>query len=159
RSAYEASLAAAEGARDAATVAAMRLNLAGLAKAEGDLAAALAHLEASVDMGRRSGVALAVQQALLNLANLHLYLRRYARASASIESLASQRASLGPLARAQLVGLEAELAARTGDGARAATLYEECAAAYDAQGRPLDAAEARLEAILTRSRAKGADQA
>ncbi len=157
RAAYEASLAAAEAARDAATVATMRLNLAGLAQAEGDLALALLHLEASVDMGRRSGVALAVQQALLNLANLDLYLGRYSRASASIESLIAQKNTLGPLARAQLTGLEAELATRTGDHARAAELYEGSAAAYEAQERPLDAAEARLEAILTRTREKQAD--
>ena len=39
-------------------------------------------------MGRRAGGLVAVQQALLNLANLDLYLGRYARANASIDSLA-----------------------------------------------------------------------
>ena len=56
-------LAAAEKARDAGTVAAMRLNLAGLAQVEGDLAQALGHLEAAVDMGRRAGSGAAVTQA------------------------------------------------------------------------------------------------
>jgi transcriptional regulator with GAF, ATPase, and Fis domain len=90
---------------------------------------------------------------------LDLYLGRYARASASIESLAQQKEALGPLARAQLFGLEAELAMRTGDAARGVELFAQCAAAYEAQGRPLDAAEARLEAILGRTRQKGANAA
>jgi serine/threonine-protein kinase PknK len=155
--AYEESLAAAEAARDAWTYAATRLNLAGLAQAEGDFAAALAHLEAAVDMGRRLGGGSAVQQALLNLANLDLYLGRFARASSSIETLATDRAQLGANARAQLLGLEAELAMRAGDFGRGARLYEQCAAAWDAQARPMDAAEARLEAILGRTRDPLAD--
>ena len=48
---------------------------------------------------------MAVQQALFNLANLDLYLGRYARAGASIERLAEQRDKLSPNARAQLLGL------------------------------------------------------
>jgi len=154
--AYEESLAAAEAARDAWTYAATRLNLAGLAQAEGDFAAALAHLEAAVDMGRRLGGG-GVQQALLNLANLDLYLGRFARASSSIESLAADRGQLGANARAQLLGLEAELAMRGGDFGRGARLFEQCAAAWDAQGRPMDAAEARLEAIVGRTRDPHAD--
>ena len=63
RAAYEAALTAAEKARDAGTVATMRLNLAGLAQADGDLAQALVHLEAAVDMGRRAGSGAAVTQA------------------------------------------------------------------------------------------------
>jgi tetratricopeptide (TPR) repeat protein len=137
---------------DAATVAAMRLNLAGLAQAEGDFAAALTHYEASVDMGRRSGVALAVQQALLNLANLDIFLGRYARASASIDSLVAQQDTLGALARAQLLGIEAELAMRTGNLARGAELYDECAVAYEPHDRPMEVAEARLEALFARAR-------
>ena len=155
--AYEASLAAAEQAGDASTVAAMRLNLAVLARAEGDLARASLHLEAAVDLGRRAGGLLAVQQALLNLANLDLYLGRYARASASIESLAKQRERLSVAMRAQLLGLEAELATRSGDVARAAALYEQTAIAWEAQGRSLDAAESRLEGLLEQSREPTAD--
>jgi transcriptional regulator with GAF, ATPase, and Fis domain len=150
RDAYEAALAAAEKARDAWTLATTRLNLAGLAKGDGDLAQSLVHLEAALDMGRRAGGLMAVQQALFNLANLDLYLGRYARAGASIEGLASQRDKLSPNARAQLLGLQAEHATRMGDIERGARLYELCAEAYDAVARPLDAAEARLEGILTR---------
>ncbi|MGH7296733.1 MAG: sigma-54-dependent Fis family transcriptional regulator, partial [Polyangiaceae bacterium] len=145
RAAYEGSLASAEKARDAATVAAMRLNLAGLARAEGDLAQALAHLEAAADMGRRAGSGFAVTQALLNLANLDLYLGRWARARGSIDQLAAKRDELSPAALAQLLGLEAEHAARTGDLSRGAQLYEETARAWEAQGRTHDAAESRLE--------------
>jgi serine/threonine-protein kinase PknK len=150
RDAYEAALAAAEKARDAWTLATTRLNLAGLAKGDGDLAQSLVHLEAALDMGKRAGALMAVQQALFNLANLDLYLGRYARAGASIERLAEQRDKLSPNARAQLLGLQAELATRMGDIDRGARLYELCAEAYDAVARPLDAAEARLEGILTK---------
>jgi transcriptional regulator with GAF, ATPase, and Fis domain len=152
REAYEASLAAAEDARDATTVALTRLNLAGLARAEGDLALALTHLEAAVDMARRAGSTLAVQGALLNLANLDLYLGRYARARVSVDSLAEGRANLSPIQTATLLGLEAELAIRAGDTLRGAELFEESARKWDAQNRPLDAIEARLERILAMSR-------
>ncbi|OJY25051.1 MAG: hypothetical protein BGO98_08590 [Myxococcales bacterium 68-20] len=150
REAYEAALASAERARDAWTLATTRLNLAGLAKADGDLAQALVHLEGALDMGRRAGGFIVVQQALFNLANLDLYLGRYARAAASIEKLAEQRDKLAPNARAQLLGLQAELATRMGDIDRAARLYDLSAEAYEAVARPLDGAEARLESILTR---------
>ncbi len=157
RAAYEASLAAAEHAQDAATVATMRLNLAGIAHAEGDLARALIHLEATVDMGRRAGLGLAVNQALLNLATLDLYLGRAARARASLDQLASKRSELSEAARTQLLGLEAEHAARTGDASRAASLYEEAARAWELQGRSHDVAELRLEGLLARARAPGVD--
>ncbi len=159
RAAYEASLAAAERARDAYTVAATRLNLAGIAQAEGDLAQALVHLEAAVDMGRRAGSTMAVTQALLNLANLDLYLGRWARARGSIEQLAAKRDELSPAAQAQLLGLEAEHAARTGDVARGAKLYEETALAWEKQGRTHDAAESRLEGLLVRAREPGSNGA
>ncbi len=159
RVAYEAALSAAERARDAATVASTRLNLAGLAQGEGDLAQALVHLEAAVDMGRRAGSGAAVTQALLNLANLDLYLGRWARARGSIDQLAGKREELSPAARAQLLGLEAEHASRTGDLARAAQLYEETARAWEAQGRTHDAAESRLEGLLARAREPRADAA
>jgi serine/threonine-protein kinase PknK len=152
RAAYEASLAAAEKARDAATVAAMRLNLAGLAQEEGDLAQALANLEAAVDMGQRAGNGATVTQALLNLANLDLYLGRWARARSSLDRLALGRDELSPAARAQLLGLEAMHATRTGDVARGARLYDEAARAWEAQERTRDAAESRLEGLLARAR-------
>jgi transcriptional regulator with GAF, ATPase, and Fis domain len=152
RATYLLSLAAAEEARDASTVATVRLNLSNLAQLDGDLKGALSHLEAAVDMGRRSGALVAVHQALMNLANLDLYLGRYARARASIESLAKSEDELGPLARADLLGLRADLVARTGDAAEAAALYASCAAARSAQGRVLDAIEAHLEGLLARVR-------
>ena len=150
RDAYEAALVAAERAHDAWTLASTRLNLAILAKGDGDLALAIVHSEAALDMGRRAGGLVAVEQALFNLANLDLYLGRYARAGASIEKLAEQHERLSPAARAQLVGLQAELAMRLGETERAAHLYDRCSEAYDTAGRPLDAAEARLEGILGR---------
>jgi transcriptional regulator with GAF, ATPase, and Fis domain len=149
RDAYQEALAAAETARDAWTLATTRLNLGSSAKNDGDLGEALIHLEAAVDMGRRAGALMAVQQALFNLANLDLYLGRYARASASIVKLAEQRDKLSPNARAQLLGLQGGLAARMGDVERGAHLYKLCADAYSAVARPLDAAEACLEGILT----------
>ncbi|MBK6692074.1 MAG: sigma 54-interacting transcriptional regulator [Myxococcales bacterium] len=152
RAAYERSLKAAEAARDAATIALTRLNLAALARGEGDLASALSHLEASVDMARRAGATLALRGALLSLANLDLYLGRYARARGSIASLASERASLPPVSQATLLGLEAELAARSGDADGAAALYDRSAKAWTEQGRPHDAAEAKLERLLLRAR-------
>jgi serine/threonine-protein kinase PknK len=155
RAAYEAALAAAESARDAGTVATMRLNLAVLAEVAGDLAQALSHLEAAVDMGRRAGSGAAVTQAWLNLANLDLYLGRWARARGSIDLLAERRDQLSPAARAQLLGLEAVHAARTeatNRGQSAARSYEEAARAWEAQGRPHDAAESRLEGLLVRAR-------
>ncbi len=155
RAAYEASLTAAEKARDAATVAATRLNLASLAQAEGDLAQALVHLEAAVDMGRRAGSGAAVTQALLNLANLDLYLGRWARARAAIDQLAAGQSDLSPSANAQLLGLQAEHAARTGELERAARLYEGTARAWEAQGRTHDAADSRLEGLLARLREGG----
>src|SRR5262249_2137065 len=111
---------------------------------------ALVHLEGALDMGRRAGGFIVVQQALFNLANLDLYLGRYARAAASIEKLSEQRDKLAPNARAQLLGLQAELATRLGEIDKAAHHYDLCAEAYETVGRPLDAAEARLESILTR---------
>ena len=150
RTAYEAALVSAEKARDAWTLATTRLNLAGIAKHDGDLAQALVHLEAALDMGRRAGALMAVQQTLFNLANVDLYLGRFARAGASIENLTGQKERLSPSARAQLLGLQAELATRMGDAEKGARLYDLCADAYDAVGRPLDAAEARLEGILAR---------
>jgi serine/threonine-protein kinase PknK len=155
RHAYEASLAAAERANDAATVAAMRLNLAGLAQAEGDLAQALVNLEAAVDMGQRAGNGATVTQALLNLANLELYLGRWARGRASIDLLLARKDELSPAARAQLLGLEAEHATRTGDVARGARLYEETARSWEAQARTRDAAESRLEGLLAQAREPG----
>jgi len=156
RATYLLALSAAEEARDASTVATVRLNLSNLAQLDGDFKGALSHLEAAVDMGRRSGALVAVHQALMNLANLDLYLGRYARAQASIESLAKNEEDLGSVARADLLGLRADLAARTGDPSEASALYTACAVARSAQGRVLDAMEAHLESLLVRVKDPGA---
>ncbi|MCC6555004.1 MAG: sigma 54-interacting transcriptional regulator, partial [Polyangiaceae bacterium] len=148
KAAYEEALAAAEQAGDAGTLATTRLNLAGIAKLQGDLAAAIRHLEAAVDMGRRSGRVATLRQALLNLANLDLYLGRLARARVSIDALADHRSDLAPQQHAQLLALEAEHAARSGDLAQAEALCVQCAEAYEAIGRRVDAVEARLERVL-----------
>jgi transcriptional regulator with GAF, ATPase, and Fis domain/serine/threonine protein kinase len=157
RTAYESGLRAAEAANDAWTVASTRLNLAAVAHGDGDLAAALSHLEAALDMARRAEAGVAVEQALLNLANLDLYLGRYERADASLRALSQERGRLSGSVRAQLLGLEAEHALRTGDNARAAALYEECAEGYRTVHRAQDAAEAQLEALLVRANTDGAD--
>jgi len=157
--AYEEALAAAESAGDAGSVATTRLNLAGIAKKGGDLASAIAHLEAAVDMGQRSGRRATLRQALLNLANLDLYLGRSARALVSIEKLAAERALLPPQLAAQLLSLEGEAASKAGDHARAEALCEACAEAYEALGRPIDAAEARLEALVAALEGRAPDAA
>ncbi len=125
-----------------------QLNLAGLLKVSGEIAGAIEHFEAAADMGRRSGRRSTARAALLNLANTDLYLGRLARARQSIESLEAQRSELPPVGKAQLDGLAAELAARSGSTEQAIELYEACATAYEALGRATDAAEARLEAVL-----------
>src|SRR6185437_14406526 len=148
KTAYEEALAAAEEAGDAGSVATTRLNLATIAKAQGDLAATIRHLEAAVDMGRRSGRVSALRQALLNLANLDLYLGRLARARVSIDALAAERAELPPHQGAQLLALEAEHAQRSGAFDDADRLCLAAATAYQAMGRTVDEAEARLERVV-----------
>ncbi len=156
---YLEALDAAEAAGDAGSVATMRLNLAGIAKRRGDLVTALRSLEAAVDMGRRSGRTATVRQALLNLANLDLELGRTARARGSIEALAHERDALGAHHATQLRGLEAEYAFRAGDVAAAERLCRECAESYVAIGRPMDAAEARVERVLYLASSVTADPA
>lgn len=157
RAAYETALAAAEAADDAGAIATIRLNLAAIDHEAGRYADALGHLEAAVDMGRRAGRRATVEQALLNVAALDVYLGRYARARATLAELSRDRDALAPAARAQLAGVEADLAGRTGDTAAALSAYAESARAYDALGRGADAAEARLEGVLVSLRAGGDD--
>ena len=57
RDAYERGLAAAERAGDAGMLATLQLNLAGLLKVGGDIAGAIEHFEAAVDMGGARAVA------------------------------------------------------------------------------------------------------
>ncbi len=152
RDAYRRAIAAAERASDAGALATVQLNLAGLLKIRGDIAGAIEHFEAAVDMGRRSGRRSSTLQALLNLANTDLYLGRLARARSSIETLQEQRGDLGAVQRAQLLGLEADLELRQGNGDSAVQKYEACAQAFEALGGSVDAAEARLEGVLAATR-------
>ncbi len=157
RRTVEEALACAEHAGDAGAVANTRLNLAVLANIEGDLADAIEHLEAAIDMGRRASRGATTRQALLNLAHLDIYLGRYARATSSLASLAEQREKLAPNHRAQLAGMQAELAARTSELDRAVEFYASCASQYEALGRSVDAAEAILEGVLVSVRSDSRD--
>ena len=153
--AHAEALMHAEKAGDAGHIATTRLNLATIAHSRGDFAVALAHLEAAVDMGRRSGRTSTVRQALFNLASLDLYLGREARAQASLAALAAERSSLSGAARAQLLALEAESLAHSGDLELGARKCIACAEAYHELGRRTDAAEALFESVLITLR--GAD--
>jgi transcriptional regulator with GAF, ATPase, and Fis domain/predicted Ser/Thr protein kinase len=157
--AYESGIAAAERGSDAGALAVLRANIAGLLKIRGDIQGAIEQFEAALDMGRRSGRRFAARQALVNLANLELYLGRIARAAVRIETLETQRAQLPPEMRAQLSGLLAELFDRQNEIEKAATHYEACADAFAALGRSVDAAEARLEGVLSAARQKHPDVA
>ena len=148
RASYERGILSAESAGDAGLLATAQMNLAGILKMSGDIAGAIQHYEAAVDMGRRSGRRGTTRLALLNLANTDLYLGRFARARTSVESLSAERDQMSGSARAQLLGLEAELLGRTGSPERAIRMYEACAAAYRELGLLEPAAEARLEGVL-----------
>ncbi len=153
----EEALVLAESAGDAGHVATTRLNLSGIARRKGDVAAAIQHLEAAVDMGRRSGRQSTVRQALFNLANLDLHLGREARAQSSTDALAAERRSLPEVQQAQLHALEAELAALAGDMTVAQAKCLDCAKLYQQVGRSVDSAEARLERVLFAVRGKKPD--
>ncbi|HVU04628.1 MAG TPA: sigma 54-interacting transcriptional regulator [Polyangiaceae bacterium] len=157
RAAYERAILAAEAASEAGILATAQLNLAGILKISGEIAPAILRFEAAVDMGRRSGRRATVRQALLNLANTDLYLGRIARAKSGIEALGTQRDALSPAQRAQLLGLEAELLARSSDPDGAFRAYAECAEAYDALGLSEASAEARLEGVVVAARSDRAD--
>jgi transcriptional regulator with GAF, ATPase, and Fis domain len=148
RSVYEQAILAAERAGDAGTLAVVRANLAAVLKIRGDIAGAIDQFEAALDMGRRAGRRQTVRNALVNLANLDLYLGRVARARARIEVLQEQHSQLPSGTRAQLRGLHAELSVKEGAFAEAVSHYEACAAEYEALGRGVDSAEARLEGVL-----------
>jgi transcriptional regulator with GAF, ATPase, and Fis domain len=159
RDTYRAALTASERAGDAGTLATVQTSLAGLLKVRGDIAGAIELFEAAVDMGRRSGRRSTVRQALLNLANTDLYLGRLSRAQQGILALREQSEQLPTVMRAQLLGLEAELLSRQGDHQSAAPRYIACAQAYEELGRSLDAAEARLEGVLSSTRLAHPDAA
>jgi serine/threonine-protein kinase PknK len=107
-------------------------------------------------MGERAGASLAVEQARLNLANLDLYLARYAHADTLLKLL-RKRGKLTPAAHAQLLGLEAEYHDRTGDAKNALALYIQTQEAYEELGRHEDAFECHLEVILLRAAGASAE--
>ncbi|HYP74939.1 MAG TPA: sigma 54-interacting transcriptional regulator [Polyangiaceae bacterium] len=145
---YRRAISAAERASDAGALATIQLNLAGLLKIRGDIAGAIEHFEAAVDMGRRSGRRSSALQALLNLANTDLFLGRLARARGAIDTLEEQRSELSSVMCAQLLGLSAELLLREGHVDAAVEKFDACASAFEALSRAVDAAEARLEGVL-----------
>jgi len=153
RDIYRRAISAAERASDAGALATVQLNLAGLLKIRGDIAGAIEHFEAAVDMGRRSGRRSTALQGLLNLANTDLFLGRLARARGNIETLEEQRSELSSVMCAQLLGLEAELQLREGNVDAAVAKFDACARAFDDLSRGVDAAEARLEGVLAAVRA------
>jgi len=154
---YRRAISAAERASDASALATIQLNLAGVLKIRGDIAGAIEHYEAAVDMGRRSGRRSTALQALLNLANADLFLGRVARARGAIEAISEQHSELSPMMCAQLLGLSAELLLREGDSEAAVEKFDACARAFEALNRAEDAAEARLEGVLAAVRAQRPD--
>ena len=154
---YNEAIKAGQACADASLLANAELNLAGLLKMRGDIAGAIEHFEAAVDGGERSGRRATVRHALLNLANLDLFLGRLARARARLQTLEADRDLLQPAQDAQRMGLQAELALRMGQPTDAERLFAASAAAYQALGRNLDAAEAQLESILAAARVEQPD--
>ena len=154
---YRRAVSAAERASDAGALTTIQLNLAGVLKIRGDIAGAIEHYEAAVDMGRRSGRRSSAQQALLNLANTDLFLGRLARARGAIDTLEEQRSALSSVMCAQLLGLSAELQLREGNIEAAVEKFDACARAFEELSRGMDAAEARLEGVLAAVRAPRPD--
>jgi transcriptional regulator with GAF, ATPase, and Fis domain/predicted Ser/Thr protein kinase len=150
---YRRALEAGKRSQDAGLLATTQLNLAGLLKVRGDLAGAIEHFEAALDLGQRIGRISTVRSALLNLSNLDLYLGRLARARARIDELSRERRSLPAIIEAQLCGREAEYFAHSGQAPLAVERYEACAKAYEQLGRQIEAADALLEGVLVACRA------
>ncbi len=150
RIAYDDAISAAEAAGDAANVATARLNLGTLEWTEGDLARAISEFEAAADLARRVLRLSTLERALINLAIVDLGLGRYARVATTLKSLEAMEPQMTPVGRAQLSGVRAELAGRTGDLARAVELYRATIAAWRDLGRPGDAGEAAIDEILVR---------
>lgn len=150
RLAYDDAISAAEAAGDAAGVATARLNLGTLEWTEGDLARAINEFEAAADLARRVMRHSTLERALINLAIVDLGLGRYSRVATTLKSLEAMEPQMTPVGRAQLSGVRAELAGRTGDLARAVELYRATVAAWREIGRPADAAEAAIDEILVR---------
>ena len=144
---YRAAIQSASEAADAGMLASCLINLAGLLKERGELAESMRALESAVDAATRSGRLASLHQALLNLSNADLYLGRLERARAALARVGSPE-GLAPTLRAQMFGLRAELAVRSDDLEGALEDYQRCERAWAELGRPHDAAEAALEAVL-----------
>lgn len=147
KAAYKAAIDAAREAGDSGMLASAQINLAGLMKHTGDLAASIKLLESAVDAARRAGRTTSLQQALLNLTNSDLYLGRLERARGQLARLGDP-ALMPPALRAQTHGLRAEHLARVGEIEGALLEFERCERAWEELGRKADAAEAALEAVL-----------
>ncbi len=150
RAAYGDAIHAAEAAGDASAVATARVNLGTLAWHEGDLASAIEEFEAAADLARRVMRYSTLERALINLAIVDLGLGRWARVATTLKSLETLETQITVVGKAQLTGLRAELAARTGDSAQAIALYREAIQAWRAMGRPQDAAEAMIDDVVVR---------
>jgi len=156
---YEEAVALGRAVGDAGLLVTTQLNLAGLRKIRGDLAGAIESFESALDLGHRTGRDSTVFSALLNLANVDLYLGRLVRARSRLDEVAARADQLSPRLKAQLAGNQAELMARSSEIAASLRLYEECARAYEQMGRHVDAAEAWLEGILVMVRDAASDPA
>jgi transcriptional regulator with GAF, ATPase, and Fis domain/tetratricopeptide (TPR) repeat protein len=150
RVAFKEAIGAAEAAGAVSTLATTRLNYGVLAWGDGDLAEASEEFEAAADLARRVERHATVERALINLAVVDLYLGRHARLTTTLRSLESLEAHLTKVGRAQVLGVRADLAGRTGDLALARALYQQTVAAWVALGRPQDAAEAVIDEVLMR---------
>jgi len=156
-SSYQSAIRVGEDSADASVLANAELNLAGLLHMRGDVVGAIEHFEAAVDRGQRAGRLATVRQALLNLANLDLFLGRLVRAQSRLEMLQALGTQLAPAHEAQRLGLAAELESRSGNFPEAQRLFTQCAEAYVALGREADAAEAQLEGVLVATQITQAD--
>ncbi|OQX67868.1 MAG: hypothetical protein B6A08_12970 [Sorangiineae bacterium NIC37A_2] len=145
--AYEKAVAFACEAGDAGALASAQANLASLRKEQGAIAPSIELFEGAIDAGLRSGRTVSVQQALLNLTNLDIYLGRLERAKSNLARL-DELGELTESQHAQRLGLTADLWARMGRLPEALAAYELCEEAFRRLGRSAEAAEAALESIL-----------
>lgn len=145
--AYEKAIACASQAGDAGALASAQINLAGLRKEQGDIARSVELFEAATDAALRAGRTVSVQQALLNLTNLDIYLGRLERARASLERM-DALGELTEAQHAQRLGLAAEIWTRMGRVRESVAAFERCEEAWRKLGRHAEAAEAALETVI-----------
>lgn len=145
--AYEKAVAFACEAGDAGALASAQANLASLRKEQGAIAPSIELFEGAIDAGLRSGRTVSVQQALLNLTNLDIYLGRLERAKSNLARL-GELGELTESQHAQRLGLTADLWAKMDRLPEALAAYELCEAAFRRLGRHAEAAESALESIL-----------